>query len=309
MNVQRYTDTSYIPCPFSSLHPVILFAMNQLEEIIVKNSKKPFPILTDDAYLIDTHCHLDMEAYSTDFSTTLDTAYQHNIKTIITIGIDESSSKRAVELAEAHTMLFATVGVHPHDVEHITETTLNTLATLAEEHKDQVVGYGEIGLDYAKQYAPQDIQRHSFARQLALSKELQLPVIIHDREAHDDTIRLLKAEAPFKYGGVMHCFSGDLEFAHQVLDFGFHISIPGIVTFKNAKEMKEVATHIPLESMLLETDGPFLAPMPYRGKRNEPAYLLYTAQEIATLREIDINQLAKSTSANARTLFNLPPLQ
>jgi TatD DNase family protein len=146
-------------------------------------------------------------------------------------------------------------------------------------------------------------QRKHFARQLDLAHSLQLPVIVHNRDANEDTIKILREAKPLYYGGIMHCFSGDINFAHQVLDLGMLISIPGIVTFKNANILHEVACEIPLTSMVLETDGPFLAPHPYRGKRNEPSFLLHTAKKIAELREIDMGQLSKQTTANAANIF------
>ena len=269
--------------------------------------KKPvsLPLLAQDAYLIDSHCHLDMDAYKDDLDTILEQAYQNHIHTVISIGIDEKSSRQAISLARKYNMVKATIGIHPHDVGHIHPQTLNILADLAEKNRNHVVGYGEIGLDYAKNYAPPDIQRQHFCSQLALAKDLMLPVIIHDRDAHDDTLRILQQAAPFPHGGVMHCFSGDMNLARQVLDLGFQISIPGVVTFKNAVDLQEVARLTPLTSLLLETDGPFLTPVPRRGKRNEPSFLLHTAQMVADLRGISINEVARQTSANAITLFRL----
>ena len=269
--------------------------------------KKPvsLPLLTQNACLIDSHCHLDMDAYKDDLDTILEQAYQNHICTVISIGIDEKSSRQAIVLARKYNMVKATIGIHPHDVGHIHPQTLNILADLAEKNRNHVVGYGEIGLDYAKNYAPPDIQRQHFCSHLALAKDLGLPVIIHDRDAHDDTLRILRQAAPFPHGGVMHCFSGDISLARQVLDLGFHISIPGVVTFKNAVDLQEVARLAPLTSLLLETDGPFLTPVPWRGKRNEPTFLLHTAQMVADLRGISINEVARQTSANTITLFQL----
>jgi TatD DNase family protein len=206
-------------------------------------------------------------------------------------------------------MVFATIGIHPHDVDNITDTTLSMVADLGQKNKEQVVGYGEIGLDYVKKYSTSENQRRQFRNQLSLARDLQLPVIIHDREAHEDTLTILKEGGPLQNGGIMHCFSGDIQFARQVLDLGLHISIPGTITFKNADLLKEVAQHIPLSSLLLETDGPFLTPHPFRGKRNEPLYVLYTAEEIAKLRDIPLAQLAEQTSRNAVELFGLEHLK
>jgi len=277
-----------------------------IKEIHLKKQPLPPPQLTEDAFLIDSHCHLDMDDYADDLELILERARQNHIRMIISIGIDEKSSRQAIALAGKYPMIKATVGIHPHDVTSIQPDSLDILAGLVETNRDKIVGYGEIGLDYVKNYAPPDLQRHCFRAQLILAKKLGLPVIIHDREAHADTLNILREEAPFKHGGVMHCFSGDLAFARQVLELGFHLSIPGVVTFKNAADLQETARFAPLTSLLLETDGPFLSPVPRRGKRNEPAFLLYTAQMIAELRGISINEVARQTSANAINLFRLP---
>ncbi len=182
-------------------------------------------------------------------------------------------------------------------------TTLN-LEQLYSHHAKHIVGFGEIGLDYVKQYSSPSKQREHFKKQLDLAHALKLPVVVHNRDANDDTIKLLREAKPLDYGGIMHCFSGDLAFAQKVLDLGMLISIPGIVTFKNAAMLHAVVREIPLSSMVLETDGPFLAPHPFRGKRNEPSYLLFTAQKIAELRDIDMEQVCRqTTTANAENLF------
>lgn len=271
----------------------------------MKSHPTPLPLLSDNAFLIDSHCHLDMADYRDDLDIILERARQNRIRTIISIGIDEKSSRQAVALAQKYPMVKATVGIHPHDVTHIQPQTLNNLANLAETNRDLVVGYGEIGLDYVKNYAPPDLQRRYFRSQLILAKELGLPVIIHDREAHGDTLKILREEAPFEHGGVMHCFSGNLSLAQEILELGFYLSIPGVVTFKNAADLQETARLAPLNALLLETDGPFLAPVPRRGKRNEPALLLHTAQIVAELRGISINEVARQTSVNAMALFRL----
>jgi len=254
--------------------------------------------------LIDSHCHLDMEAYEKDLDEIIDRAFQEGVSEIITIGINKTSSEKAVQLAEQYSSVYAAVGVHPHDASRVNKKDFDAIAGLAAHEK--VVGYGEIGLDYAKFYSPKDVQQEVFSLQLSMAKELKLPVIIHDRDAHEDTLRILKQYAPFPAGGVMHCFSGDTAFARQVVDFGFYISIPGIVTFKNAKELQRVVCELPLQSILIETDGPFLAPVPYRGKRNMPVFLLHTAEKIAELRCTTLAVVANQTTSNTRTLFNLP---
>lgn len=267
---------------------------------------EPLPQLPLEVELIDTHCHLDMEAYHADLDQVLLSAESHGVRRVITIGIDDSSSRQALRLADRYTNVFATIGVHPHDAQQATPDVLAELADLASH--PSVVGYGEIGLDYAKQYAPRDVQRKVFAEQLHLAKELNLPVVIHDRDAHDDVLGLLRDSGPFPKGGVMHCFSGDIRLARTMIELGFFISIPGIVTFANARALHEVARTIDLAFLLLETDGPFLAPVPFRGKRNEPKLLLYTAQMVAQLRQISLAEVAEMTTANAIRLFQLPGL-
>jgi len=270
-----------------------------------KKPKTPLPQLDPDYSLIDTHCHLDMGAYQEDLGDILSNAYSSGVHAIVTIGIDISSSQEAVRLAKKYRMIKATAGIHPHDVGNIDASDLNEIQTLIEKNHQHIVGYGEIGLDYVKNYSEPDIQRHYFKLQLEIAREHKLPVIIHDRDAHDDILRITKDCAPFPNGGIMHCFSGNMEYAKEILDLGLLISIPGIVTFKKATDLQEVAKKIPLDSILLETDGPFLAPIPYRGKRNEPAYLLYTLAEVAKLRNCSLEEIAQATTDNACRLFNM----
>lgn len=266
---------------------------------------KEIPVLSEHVSLIDTHCHLDMDAYAKDLEDVLARAKKYRVNHIITIGIDLASSRKAIQLAMKYPGISATVGVHPHDVDQSNKYTYDSLAALAERHRDQVVGYGEIGLDYVKKYADPVNQKEHFANQLALARELRLPVIVHDREAHEDTLKILKDSGPLNFGGVMHCFSGDAEFARKVIDLGFYVSIPGVVTFKNGRELQDVAKIVPLNSLLVETDGPFLSPHPMRGKRNEPTHVIYTADCIARLRGISLDEVARTTTENACTLFNL----
>ena len=270
----------------------------------MKKNKAPIPSLAAGTILIDSHCHLDMSSYNDDLDELLLRAKAHGVHSIITIGIDEESSFRAVELAKRYPMIKATVGVHPHDVEQIDNGTYERIQNLITKNREHIVAYGEIGLDYAKQYAEPTAQTKAFREQLLLAKKLALPVIIHDRDAHKDTLEMLQQAGPFPAGGVMHCFSGDLHLAEEVLKLGFFLSIPGVVTFKNGKELQEVAAKVPLKSLLLETDGPFLAPVPWRGKRNEPSYLPYTAQKVAELKGISIEDVATQTSINVQRLFN-----
>ena len=270
----------------------------------MSRAKPPLPILAKESFLIDSHCHLDMKAYRNDLEAVIRRASEHGVAGVVTIAIDVASSEAAVALSKRFNTVRATIGIHPHDTEKAESGDLQKLADLADRHCEVIVAYGEIGLDYVKDYSRPDIQRSLFKQQLGLARELKLPVIIHDREAHNDCLAIIKDAGPFECGGIMHCFSGNLEFAKKIIDFNFHISIPGIVTFKNSRDLQEVAALIPLNKMLVETDGPFLAPVPYRGKRNEPVYTLYTAEAIAQLRGTTITEIAGQTSANACSLFD-----
>ena len=272
----------------------------------MKDHTFSLPQLSHQSELIDTHCHLDMEAFQPDLDAVIQSAAQLGINRIITIGIDYNSSRQAVTISEQYANIFATVGFHPHDAINATVNALKDLANLAQ--RSVVVGFGEIGLDYAKNYAPRDVQMKAFSEQLHLAKELDLPVVIHDREAHEDTFNLIRSVGHLPRGGVMHCFSGDSQLAREMIDLGFYISIPGVATFSNAYFLHEVIRITDLQHLLLETDGPFLAPVPYRGKRNEPKLLLYTAQRVAELKQISIDEVARTTTANAVRLFHLPEI-
>ena len=268
--------------------------------------KQTFPnthTLSPHLELIDTHCHLDMEAYRTDLAAVINAAHQAGVRRIVTIGIDEPSSREAIRIANLHNNIHATIGFHPHEAHKATPAALTRLADLASA--DAVVGYGEIGLDYVKEYSPRDVQRHAFSAQLDLARVLGLPVVIHDREAHEDTLRLLREAGHLPNGGVMHCFSGDVRLARTAIDLGLLLSIPGVVTFANAGTLHEVVRATDISHLILETDGPFLAPVPFRGKRNEPKLLLRTACKVAELKGMELDEVARATSANAIRLFGL----
>ena len=253
--------------------------------------------------VVDTHCHLDMISSGDDIDTAIIRAAACGVTPIITVGIDIASSKKAIRLAAQYDSVYATVGIHPHNVQELSDRSYVELEKLCRAPK--VVAYGEIGLDYVKQYAPKDVQLEHYGRQVDLAKKMGLPLVIHDREAHADILHVLNNKAPFPAGGVMHCFSGDWHFALQVLDLGFIISIPGVVTFTKAAAMQEVAQKVPLDKLILETDAPFLAPEPLRGKKNIPEYVLHTAQKIAELRGLSLGELARTTTENALKLFNI----
>ena len=263
------------------------------------------PRLGPEISLVDTHCHLDMDAYADNLDGVIHSATACGVRRIITVGIDVDSSLAAVALAGRFPNVWATVGIHPHHAAAAGPEDIERIARLAQNRTSKVVAYGEIGLDYAKNYAPRDVQLRAFAMQLDVARGLGIPVIIHDRDAHEATLEVLKENAPYPAGGVMHCFSGDSRLAGRVIELGFSVSIPGIVTFNRSDTLQQVARDIPLDHMLLETDGPFLAPVPFRGKINRPEYLLYTARKIAELRGIPLDEVARRTTRNAEKLFRL----
>ncbi len=254
--------------------------------------------------MIDTHAHLDMKDFDKDRQATLDRALEGGITHIITIGIDLSSSLKALELAKTYDFVYASVGYHPHNATQIDQQVMGELEKLVSEPK--VVAWGEIGLDFYRRYSPPDTQVEAFKRQLGIAMDLDLPVIIHDREAHRELFEILKEMRKAKTKGVIHCFSGNYDMAMALIEMGYYISIPGTVTYKKALQVQEVATGIPLDRLLVETDAPFLAPVPYRGKRNEPLFVTYTAQKIAELRNLSSQEVALKTSENAKRVFDLP---
>lgn len=254
--------------------------------------------------MIDTHCHLEMKQFDTDRQAVIDRARAAGIDYMITIASDLKGCERAVRLAEQHDCIFAAVGLHPHDAKDFSDATFERIRELSRSPK--VVAIGEMGLDYYYDHSARDIQRAVFADQLAFAKERDLPAIVHSRDAQEDTLRIMEASEVRK--GVMHCFSGDVAMAKRALALGFHISIAGPVTFRNAVALKEVAKMVPDDLLLIETDAPYLSPEPLRGKRNEPACLVHTAKHIAELRGITIEDLDRLTTLNAQRLFGIGKL-
>ncbi|WP_035253225.1 TatD family hydrolase [Desulfatiglans anilini] len=253
--------------------------------------------------LFDTHAHLDMEAFADDLEEVMQRAREAQVESVLTVGIDFGSSSRAIAIAQEHDRTYAAVGYHPHNAAECTPNDLERLAALSAA--PEVVAWGEIGLDYYRGYCPAETQKPLFTRQIEMAADLALPVIIHDREAHMDVLEAVRRTGLRKRRGVIHCFSGDLDLAHTFIDLGFYISIPGTVTFPKATQVREVARGIPLEALLIETDAPYLAPVPKRGKRNEPAFVRYTAGEIASLRGLREEEIARVTTENACRLFGI----
>lgn len=255
--------------------------------------------------LIDTHTHLDDARYDADRDLVIARARDAGVDRMITIGCDLATSQAAVSLAEQYPFVYASVGVHPHEVKHIAEGWYDSLRGLAEHEK--VVAYGEIGLDYHYNHSSPADQRARFREQLQLARELRLPVVIHTREAQEDTIRILKDEWPPEVGGVFHCFSGDAWLAKDALDLGFYISFSGILTFQNAGMLRDIAKTVPMDRLLIETDCPYLTPIPHRGKRNEPGYVRHVAHTLGEiLPDLNVEAIAEITAANARRLFKIP---
>ncbi len=252
--------------------------------------------------LVDTHAHLDDRQFDQDREDTIKRSSAAGVRCIVTIGTDLDSSRAAVALAQQHTCIYAAVGVHPHDAARVGPDTMQTLLGYA--RGDRVVAIGETGLDFYRNLSPHDRQKEVFAAHLELSRSIDKPVVIHDRDAHVETMAVLR-EHGWKWPGVLHCFSGDREMALEAIRMGFYISFGGPVTFPNAHRLQELARELPLERMLVETDCPYLSPQPRRGQRNEPANVRWVAAKIATLREISLEQVAEITTENARRLFGL----
>ncbi len=253
---------------------------------------------------IDTHAHLDRDDFNSDRERVVSRAREAGVEQIITIGINLPSSGQAVAIAEQCEGVFAAVGIHPHDAKGITQETYDRLKHLAENPR--VVAIGETGLDFFKEYSPRKEQEICFRGQIQLARKLRLPLVIHDRDAHERIIEILREERAEDIGGVFHCFSGDDALARQCLDMGFYVSIAGTITFPKATVMRDVVKRIPLDRLLIETDAPFLAPVPHRGKRNEPAYVIHVAQKVAEVKGIPAAEVARCTQKNARALFKLP---
>jgi len=253
--------------------------------------------------LFDSHAHIDAKRFDEDRHEVIERAKANGVHYIMNPGVDLESSKKAIELAEKYDGIYAAVGYHPHEAKSMDDTMLELLKSLANHEKVRAIG--EIGLDYHYDHSPRKVQKEWFIKQVRLAKSLNLPVIIHDREANADTLTILKNEKAFDSGVLMHCYSGSKEMAEQYIDLGAYISLAGPVTFKNAKTPKAVAEYVPLDRILIDTDAPYLTPEPNRGKRNESAYVEYICNQIAQLKEISFEKVAEATTANAKKLFKI----
>jgi len=257
---------------------------------------------------VDSHCHIDGAEYDADRDDVINRARDTGVTTMLNVGTGDPHSdafERAVELAEKHTDIYAAVGVHPHDAKLFDGRAEQRLLDLAKQSR-RVIAWGEIGLDYHYDHSPRDVQREVFGRQLRLARSLNLPVIVHSREADDDTIAILReALADYERGGVLHCFGGSLEMATSAIDLGFFISFAGNLTFKKPEDLRSIARQLPLDRLLIETDCPYLTPVPFRGKRNEPARVVETAQCLAELHGKELEEVGHITGENFGKLFRV----
>lgn len=251
---------------------------------------------------IDTHTHLQFESYDEDRELVIQRAIKNDVDAMITIGTDLTSSQQALDLAKKFAVIFASVGIHPNDCGETNNADLEQVNEMAQSEK--AIAIGEIGLDYYRQYVPREKQQEILRKQIGIARELGLPMIIHNRDAHEDIYHVLKEEKAEKISGVFHSFSGELTFLESILALNYHVSFTGPVTFKNANYNKLIDC-VPTEQLLLETDSPFLAPVPFRSKRNEPSYVRYIAEKIAQVKGITTDSLAEITSENAKNLFRL----
>ena len=257
-------------------------------------------------HLIDSHAHIDAPQFADDREAMLTRARAAGITTLLAIGTGPGPEKldAALPFAEQHDWIYTTVGIHPHEAKEVTPTHLETLARLARHPK--VIAWGEIGLDYFYDHSPKDTQEKVFRQQMELAHAAKLPIIIHCRDAWPDTLRILEqAWKPTGLGGILHCFTSTLEDAHRGLDMGFLISFAGNSTYPKAQSIRDVAKVLPLSNILIETDSPYLAPQPFRGKRNEPAYVAEVAKSLASVRDLSVEEIAAATTENFRRLFRL----
>ncbi len=253
--------------------------------------------------LVDSHAHLDMDEFREDLDQVLKRAEEAGVSLICTVGTGNGDWARTLEIAHLRPWLYAILGVHPHNAKEIDDDTYGELKRFCRDEK--VRALGEIGLDFFRNLSPPETQVERFREQIALARELGLPIVVHDRDAHEETLEVLKSERAWECGGIVHCFSGDEKMARACIDMGFFISIPGTITFKNAGALCEIVRRLPLESLLIETDAPFLAPVPFRGKRNEPSYVKLTAKKVAEVRKISFEKVAEATRQNALRAFGI----
>ena len=253
--------------------------------------------------LFDTHAHLDAPQFDEDRVEVIRRAQEAGVEYIVNIGFDRKTIPTTMQLAEEYDSIYAAVGWHPVESVFMEEGDLQWIEELCKHPK--VVAIGEIGLDYHWDTSPKDVQQRVFREQIRLAKKINKPVVIHNRDAHADVVRILQVEEAYKVGGIMHCFSGSWEIAKQCLDMNFYISFGGPVTFKNARVPKEVLSQVPLDRLLIETDCPYLAPHPFRGKRNEPSYVTLVAEMAAEIKGISVEEIIQITTENGKRCYRI----
>ena len=253
--------------------------------------------------LIDTHAHLDFPKFDKDRTEVINRAIDSGIEKIVNIGSDMTSSRNSVELSRRYDEIYSVIGIHPHNADSFDLNVSKKLKKLSKNGK--VVAIGEIGLDFHYDNSPREKQKQAFRAQLRLAKSLDLPVVIHTRDADKETLEILKEEDVSEIGGIMHCFASDKKMAEEILDLGFYIAFGGLITFNNLDDLREIVSKVPLDKLLVETDAPYLTPEPYRGKRNEPLHVKYVAERIAEIKNVDLEKVAKKTTANAKKVYNI----
>lgn len=251
--------------------------------------------------LIDSHAHLDFRHYNRDREAVIRRAYEEGIGVIINVGADLSSSRASLSLSDKYEGIYSTIGIHPHEARHVQGDVIQQLKELIVQ--DTVVAIGETGLDFHYNNSPRDIQERVFRTHIRLAHQFQLPLVIHSRESDKRLLEILTEEKAEEVGGVIHCFNGDRSLAQKYLQLGFYLGLGGVITFPKAREIREAIPSLPLSRILLETDAPYLTPIPHRGKRNEPAYLIHVAQEISNLMGIPFHEVAEKTRENTQNLF------
>ena len=253
--------------------------------------------------IFDTHAHYDDDAFDEDRDVLLSGMGEQNVEYIVNVGASMASSERSIKLAEKYPFVYAAVGVHPDEVGELDEEKFEKLREWTTHEKVKAVG--EIGLDYYWDKEKHDLQKHWFMRQMELASEVKLPMIVHSREAAKDTLDMVIAAKPLNLSGIIHCYSYSVEIAREYLNMGYYLGIGGVLTFKNAKKLKEVAEYTPLSQIVLETDCPYLAPVPFRAKRNDSSKLSYVAEELAAIKQIPVEEVIRITNENGRRLYNI----
>lgn len=258
--------------------------------------------------IFDTHTHLNVPQFAEDLDATIQRAFDQQVSRMAVVGFDEPTIEKSLELSQNYPEIYSIIGWHPTEAGRYNRQVEDRLQKQVDQYRERVVAWGEIGLDYYWMEDDKETQGKVFRRQIAMAKEMGLPVSIHTRDALEDTYRILKEEKIHEIRGIMHSFSGDAEWMKRFLDLGMHISFSGVVTFKKAIDVQEAAQAVPEEFLLVETDAPYLAPVPYRGKRNEPAYTAYVVEKLAELRNVPVEHLARRTFQNACRLFRIEDL-